>query len=75
MVNTAAKPPMAQSAEDVYIVTHSQALELLQRIEGAMFDLPAPDDETPINWTHVGTVAELKRQLTEALVFVSGREN
>lgn len=76
MVNAATTPPMAQPAEDAYVAAHTEALGLLQRLEEAMFDLPAPGGEAVINWAHVGTVTELKRQLGEALAFVGGgKEN
>lgn len=75
MINAATTPPMTQSAEDAYVAYHAEAAALLVQLQEALFDLPAPDGEIPINWAHVGTVVELKRQLAEALAFVSGTEN
>lgn len=73
IVNAATAPPMSQSAEDAYVAHHAEAAALLEQLQEALFDLPAPDGEISINWAHVGTVAELKRQLAETLAFVSGR--
>lgn len=72
MVNAATTPPMSHSAEDAYVAQHAEAAALLEQLQEALFDLPAPDGEIPINWAHVGTVAELRRQLAEALAFVGG---
>lgn len=72
MVDAATPPPISQSAEDAYVAHHAEAAALLEQLQEALFDLPAPDGEIPINWAHVGTVAELRRQLAEALAFVGG---
>ena len=63
---------MSQSTENAYLAHHTEAVALVAQLQEALFDLPAPDGETLINWAHVGTVVELKRQLAEALAFASG---
>jgi hypothetical protein len=63
---------MAQTAQDAYLANHAEALALIAQLQDALFDLPAPDGEVPINWSHVGTVAELKRQLADSLAFARG---
>lgn len=63
---------MKRTAQDAYLEYHAEALGLLEGLQQALFDLPAPDSEIAINWAHVGTVVELKRQLAEALAFVGG---
>ena len=63
---------MARTAQDAYLEKHTEALKLLEQLQQALFDLPAPDGEVAINWAHVGTVAEVKRQLAETLAFVGG---
>jgi hypothetical protein len=69
---------MAQSTEEAYLEQHTQAAHLIQQLGEAIFDLPAPDGDVAIDWGHVGSVAELNRQLSAALAFIQGdpgREN
>ena len=63
---------MANTAEETYLKQHTQAAGLLEELQEALFDLPAPDSEVPINWAHVGTVTEVRKQLEETLAFLKG---
>jgi hypothetical protein len=63
---------MVQAAQDAYLEQHGKAAALLQELQEALFDQPAPDDEIVINWGHVGSVTELNRQLENALAFIKG---
>ena len=70
MVNIVATAPMPLSAEEAYILHHAKAVALLGQLKEVLFDMPAPDGEISIDWSHVGTVAEAERQLTQVLAFV-----
>jgi hypothetical protein len=63
---------MTQAAQDAYLAQHTKAAALLQELEEALFDQPAPDGEIAIDWSHVGSVTELNRQLENALMFIKG---
>lgn len=62
---------MARTAQDAYLEKHTEALGLLEELQQALFDLPAPDGEVAINWTHVGTVAEARDQIKRTLAFLA----
>lgn len=55
------------NAETAYIRHHCAALQLLQDIETKLMDMPAPDDETTINWGHVGSASHYENQLRQIL--------
>jgi hypothetical protein len=59
------------SAAAEYVGQHARAMDLTMRLQAAICDLPAPDT-IAVNWGHVGSVAELNRQLNEALAFIEG---
>ncbi len=63
------------NAEATYENAHAAARSLVERIGELLFDLPAPgDDEHPIRWTHVGTINEVNRRLSEVVAFLDGTE-
>jgi hypothetical protein len=62
------------AAETAYVDQHAAAAALIQQLQDALFDMPAPDGDTPINWGHVGSAAEITRQLRETLAFVTGED-
>jgi len=58
-----------------YENAHATARSLVERINELLFDMPAPGDEDhPIRWTHVGTINEVNRQLSEVIAFLDGTE-
>lgn len=61
---------MAKSAQDAYLQAHDDANALLMDIQSALFDLPAPDSDIPINWEHVGTASAVKSKLAEIMEFL-----
>lgn len=62
---------MTRTAQDAYLESHTEALGLLEELQQALFDLPAPDGEVAINWAHVGTVAEVRDQIKRTLAFLT----
>jgi hypothetical protein len=60
------------AAEIAYAEQHAAAAAVLQQLQDALFNMPAPDAGTPINWEHVGSATEITRQLRETLAFVAG---
>jgi hypothetical protein len=52
--------PTAQTA---YLRAYRDAMAALKAIETAIYDLPAPDGETPINWANVGDMNRIKSAL------------
>lgn len=64
-----------RQVEYAYDDAHAVARDMLQRVEEALHDLPAPDnDECPVNWSHVATVSEVVRRLADAVAFLEGTE-
>jgi len=59
-------------AEATYSEQHAAAAALLEQLQAALFDMPAPDGEAKIDWGHVGSITEIKRQLQETLEFMTG---
>jgi hypothetical protein len=58
--------------ETAYETAHEEARNLLAQIEELLCDLPAPGSEDcPIDWTHVGTVNEVNRLLSEVVAFLA----
>jgi hypothetical protein len=56
--------------EGRYAEQHVLALANLQKIKVALENLPAPEGHVTINWGHVGSLAELNKQLEQALEFI-----
>ena len=47
----------------------------LEALAEAVADLPAPgDDDNPIDWGHLGTLCEARRQIEETLAFLTSAE-
>lgn len=63
-------PNQSQMVEYAYASQHAEALALLSEIERKLMDMPAPDSDTPINWGHVGSVAEVRNKLEMLLGFL-----
>ena len=61
-------------AQDFYIEEHTKAVVLLQRLEEALYDMPAPDGETQIDWGHVGSIKEVNQQIEQLIAFARGEE-
>jgi hypothetical protein len=58
-------------AESAYTAAHGEARDLLTRIEELLCELPAPGSEDrPIDWSTVGCVYEVNRQLGEVVSFL-----
>lgn len=57
-----------------YEQSHDEAVHLVEQIRDALYDLPAPCGEVPINWGHVGTVNEVRNRLKSVLAFLNGTE-
>ena len=62
-------------AVPAYENAHLVATDLVQRITELLGDLPAPDGEVPINWTHVGDLAEINHRLAGVVTFLEGPRN
>jgi hypothetical protein len=58
--------------EAAYVTQHAAALASLQALQAIIEDMPAPDDETRINWGHVGSLTEINEQLGQLLRFAIG---
>jgi hypothetical protein len=57
-----------------YEQSHDEAVHLVEQIRDALYDLPAPDGEIPINWGHVGSLNEVANRLRATLAFLNGTE-
>jgi hypothetical protein len=58
--------------ETAYEAAHEAARNLLARIEELLCDMPAPGSEDcPLDWTHVGSVNEVNRLLSEIVAFLA----
>ena len=64
----------ALHAEAAYENAHLVAQDLVDRIKELLQDLPAPDDEHPINWGHVGSLTEVTSRLAAVVTFLEGNE-
>jgi len=61
-------------AEPAYENAHLVAQDLHQRIGELLQDLPAPgNDEHPIDWGHVGDLAEINTRLSAIVALLEGR--
>jgi len=58
-----------------YENAHMVATDLVQRIVELLGDLPAPDGEVRIDWTHVGDLAEINHRLAGVVTFLEGPRN
>ena len=57
--------------EGFYEAAHEEARDLLARIEELLCELPAPGSEDrPIDWSTIGCVYEVNRQLGEVVSFL-----
>jgi hypothetical protein len=74
MATTTTADNTMSTTETAYVEQHAAAAALLQQLQDALFDMPAPDGDTPIHWGHVGSVTEITRQLRETLTFVTGED-
>ena len=62
-------------AEAAYMNAHLIAQNLVERIQELLFDMPAPGvEEHPIDWTHVGSINEINRRLSQVVAFLDGTE-
>jgi hypothetical protein len=57
-----------------YVKAHAAAMQLLMDLQSAVMDMPAPDSDEPIQWGHVGSLAELNSQLRNAHSFIAGTD-
>ncbi len=67
-------PPPMTKAETAYAEQHAAAAALLHQLSSALFDMPAPDGDTRINWAHVGSVTEIRSQLEQTLAFMTNTQ-
>jgi hypothetical protein len=71
--NANQKPKL--TADAAYENAHLVAQDLVERIRDLIFQMPAPgNDEVEIDWSHVGSVVEVNRQLTDVVRFLGGTE-
>lgn len=63
--------PKKRTAEDAYITAHHTARELVEQIGELLLDLPAPDDEHPIHWGHVGDINHVNALLSQVVTFLN----
>lgn len=62
------------TADAAYENAHLVAQDLVDRIRELLQDLPAPDDEHPINWGNVGSLTEVTSRLAAVVTFMEGNE-
>ena len=56
------------TAAAAYEETHVAVQSKLDRIRELLFDLPAPgNDDCPIDWGHVGSMAHVNAELSEII--------
>ena len=71
--NANRKPKL--TADAAYENAHLVAQDLVERIRELLFDMPAPgNEEHPIDWSHVGSVNEVNRRLSDVVRFLDGTE-
>jgi hypothetical protein len=54
-------------AETAYVLAYNQASEALEAIHQMIHDLPAPEGEIAIDWSHVAEMARIAAQLKDLL--------
>ena len=60
-------------AEKAYISANAKTMELIERLTAKLNDMPAPCQmDSAVNWSHVGTVAEVNSKLTDLVAFLGG---
>ena len=58
-----------------YENAHLVAQDMVERIRELLLDLPAPGvEEHPIDWTHVGSINEVNKRLSDVVAFLEGTE-
>jgi hypothetical protein len=69
---TNARKPQLE-ADFAYENAHTVAKELVERINELLFDMPAPyEDDHKINWSHVGSINEVNKRLSDIVAFLDG---
>jgi hypothetical protein len=58
--------------EPVYETAVLVSQDLVSRIRELLYDLPAPDGETSINWAHVGDVNHVNYLLSKVVAKLEG---
>ena len=56
--------------EEAYASQHAETMALVNELQQRLMVMPAPDGGTPINWGHVGSVAEVRNKLEMILEFL-----
>jgi hypothetical protein len=75
MMNANANQKPKLTADAAYENAHLVAQDLVERIRELLFEMPAPgNDEVEIDWSQVGSVVEVNRQLTDVVRFLGGTE-
>ena len=63
-----------QTAEDAYMNAHQTVQAAVERIGELLFDLPAPDSEVAINWSHVAELNEVNTRLSRVIAFLTNTD-
>lgn len=64
-----------RTADVAYEENHLRAQALLARINELLFEMPAPaNEEDPVHWGHVGSLAEVNSQLADIVAFLAGED-
>jgi hypothetical protein len=64
-----------EKAVDAYTRQHARATALLEMINTALHDRPAPDDHADqITWGHVGDLGRVNELLEQTVCFLMGGE-
>ncbi len=58
------------TAVEQYSAEHARAYRNVLKIQEILENLPAPEGHVTINWGHAGSLAELNKQLEQALEFI-----
>lgn len=65
-------PATKQNSAEAYCDAHYEAVCLLDRLTDLVGDLPAPTDERPINWGHIGSLRHVIAALKDIETHLEG---
>jgi len=56
-----------RKAQDAYLQAYSRAMQALADVQAMIHDMPAPDGEVKIDWSHVGDMTRIAGELQSML--------
>jgi hypothetical protein len=57
---------MSEQTQIAYATAYERVQAALMKLDEAIHDLPAPDGETAIDWSHVGSMNHIAAMIDEA---------